>query len=217
MKLWEKRRIAISLLMPNRCPFCNRVVGAQEFWCDKCYESLNFVDVQDPPPRGVDRLYAVCYYDNDSKSAVLRMKNGFYRYSIDAFSAMISEAFPEEIRQADVLTAIPSSRERCRELGYPHSEKIAELVSVMSGVPYQRTMKVRNFKNEQKYLGAKLRSENVRDAFVIVPSADIRGKTVLVIDDVCTTGATLSAAAEILRNAGAASVDAAVFARTPKR
>lgn len=217
MKPWEIRRIAAAVLMPNRCPFCDGVIGEREFWCSRCYSKLKFVESQELPPQGVDRISAVCIYSDKARDAVLRMKNGFYRYSIDAFAVMIAEDSSELIRQADVITAIPSSRERCRELGYSHSEKMAQLVSRMSGKPFQRTMKTTSAKHEQKNLDATHRRENMENAFSIVPSVDIAGKTVLVIDDVCTTGATLSASAKLLRNSGAASVSAAVFARTQKR
>lgn len=217
MKPWEIRRIAAAVLMPNRCPFCDNIVGEREFWCSKCFSRLRFIETQEPPPQGVDGISAVCLYTDKARDAVLRMKSGFYRYSIDAFAVLIAENAAGLIQQADVITAIPSSRARCRELGYYHSEEIARMVSRMSGKPFLRTMKVTDAKREQKSLDAEHRRENMAGAFSALPSADVLGKTVLVIDDVCTTGSTLAAAAKLLRGSGAASVTAAVFARTPRR
>ena len=217
MRAWEFRRSAAAFLMPNRCPFCGEIIGVREFWCMRCFNRLGFIDDPGSIPQGVDAFSAVCRYAGNARTAVLRMKKGYYRYPIDAFAVLIAENAHEMIAASDIITAIPSSGERRREIGYAHSELIAGMVSKISRIPMRRVLGVTGEKLEQKSLDAVHRYENARRAFRAVHPEKVQGKRILVIDDVCTTGATLSAAAHILREAGAESVNAAVFARTIKR
>lgn len=214
MRAWEMRRAAAAFFMPNRCPFCDEIIGVREFWCAPCYDRLRMLDSHGEIPEGLDSFTAVCAYTGRARSAVLRLKKGFYRYPADAFALLIAENAAELIQQADMITAIPSTRARRKELGYAQSELIAKMVAEISGKPFRRLLKAVPCKQEQKQLDAEHRRENARGAFSLALSCSVSGRNVLIIDDVCTTGSTLSAAAELIRKAGAESVNGAVFART---
>lgn len=217
MKPWELRRAAAAVFLPNRCPFCDELIGMRELWCGRCYNRLRFMSDPEEIPEGLDGFMAVCCYSGRARSAVIRMKQGYYRYPIDAFAALIAENAKPLLERADVITAVPTGRARKLELGYAQSEKIAKLISEMTGIPYLRALSVTADKCEQKLLNAEERRENALRAFSVCCPEAIRGKSVLVIDDVCTTGATLWAVAEKLRNSGAASVMGAVFAKTVRK
>lgn len=203
--------------MPNRCPFCDEIIGVREFWCAPCYDRLRMLDDPGEIPTGLDGFAAVCAYTGRARSAVLRMKKGYYRYSADAFAVLIAENAAEQIRSADIITAVPAGRRRKRELGYSQSELIAKMVSQMTGRPFRRTLATTPQKQEQKRLTREQRFENARRSYRLADGKDTVGKRVLLIDDVCTTGATLSVTANLLKTAGAAEVYGAVFARTPDK
>jgi len=216
LRAWELRRRAAAFFLPNRCPFCDRLIGVTEFWCAGCYDRLKFVDSPGDIPEGLDGFSAVCSYTGRARSAVLRMKDGWYRYPIDAFAVLIAENARELIETADVITAVPTGRARRNELGYAQSRMIAKLCAEICRKPYRDLLQVVGNKSEQKRLSAAERWENARRSYAVSDPEGAAGRKILLIDDVCTTGATLSCIAEKLRKAGAESVSAAVFARTPK-
>lgn len=217
MRLWELRRAAAAVVFPNRCPFCDELIGVTEFWCARCYNRLRFLTGQEDAPPRLDGFSAVCSYTGRARSAVIRMKRGYYRCSVDAFAVLIAENAQELITAADVITAIPTGCARKNELGYAQSELIAKMVAEMSKKPFRSMLEVTGDKQEQKRLNIQQRRENAQRSYCVSRPELAKGKSVLLIDDICTTGATLEAAADMLREAGAVSVSGAVFARTLKR
>lgn len=107
-------------------------------------------------------------------------------------------------RGSYIITAIPLSKKRERERGFNQAECIARAVSEHSGIPYARLLERNKVTKAQAKLSAAERQENVADAFQISPqrNLELTGKTVILVDDVVTTGATLHEAAKTLRQTG---------------
>jgi ComF family protein len=208
------KRQAISLIAPNVCPFCDNVIASGEYWHDACYGALPIIDKNPDPVDGLSELFACCDYCGTAREAVLRMKGGNYIYAAEALALLMTEQIGSGINRVDVITSVPSSLRRRIEMVYIPAEKIAKIISIRSGKPYIKTLAVTKFKNQQKLLGEKERRENAKQSFRLDCGGKIRGRTILIIDDVCTTGSTLSACAELLRKGGAADVMGAVFAKT---
>ena len=82
------------------------------------------------------------------------------------------------------------------------------------GIPTVNALNAVSGKREQKTLNAENRRKNALRSFSVDKRVSVRGKRIMLIDEVSTTGSTLSAVGELLRNAGAADVSAAVFAKT---
>lgn len=216
-RLIEIKRTVVSLLYPNRCPFCDRIIATGRYWCEECYNKLEFVHEQPDVPEFLDGFMSCCYYTGRAKSAVLRMKSGFYEYSCEAFAVMMTELIGELMQQIDFVTAVPSTRVRKAELGYAQAEKIAKDIALRGRKPFKRVLAVNKDKKEQKRLNRHERIENARKSYKIRDNKYISDKTILIVDDVSTTGATLSAIAEILKREGADKVYAVTFAKTKSR
>lgn len=212
VKLYEYLRKTVSVVAPNRCPFCGDVIEAEKYYCPRCFEHLPFVEKELSPPENISRLIACCYYRHRARKAVLQLKYGCLVYPADAFALMISEKLAGV--SADLIVPIPSSRASIRKRGFATAELIGKTVSMRTGLPMVKALGANRNKKEQKGLSARNRLINAQSAFFIKSGFDLSGKTVVLLDDVCTTGATLSAAAKLLLDAGAKEVIAAVFAKT---
>ncbi len=210
----ELLRAAASLIVPNRCPFCDVVVGAFEYMHEECFDRLPRLTERIAPPKGIGELYACFWYDGAARDAVLRLKDGHYIHAAEAFAPIMLEVIGGAVKNADMITAVPSNLFTRVRRGYVPAEAIAKEISRRCGIKFAVTL-CTDKSSEQKRLNAKERAENVKGAFNPVDKALIQEKNILLVDDICTTGSTLSKCAKVLRENGAASVNGAVFAVTP--
>ncbi len=177
---------------------------------------LPFVDEPLDKPENTDGLYSVCYYSGKARCAILRMKKGMYRYSIDTFAVLMSEALNEHISEIDFVTAVPTSLKRRMALGYAQAEKIGRILAMRKGKQYRNVIKVSNDKQEQKKLNSTERYYNALQSYSLCNEKYIKNKNILLVDDVVTTGSTVSAIAGKMKKAGAKSVYVVSFAKTRK-
>lgn len=214
-KLWllELRRIVAAEFFPNRCPFCGEIIGAIRYYCDACYRHLPFSMGKSEPPPNISQIYACCLYTRRVRKAVHMLKFSGLIYPADTFALMMSRML--ENVDADVLIPVPSGRRSVRKRGFSTAKLLTKRISIRLGIPMVNAVNAYSDKEEQKTLSVKARYENAKRSFYLTPRNDVRGKRVLLIDDVSTTGSTLAAIAGLLREAGAVDISAAVFAKTP--
>ncbi len=119
-----------------------------------------------------------------------------------------------ELSAAQVVIPVPLFKKRQQQRGYNQSELLARAFCKQTGLALDDTslVRVRNTGSQTK-LGRQARAENMSGAFCVTDPAAVKGKTVLLLDDVATTGSTLEACAVSLRRAGAKRVLAYTFAR----
>lgn len=215
LKAYERYRKFAALIAPNRCPFCGEVMSGADYWCGECYRRLPFVYGIAPPPGSVSELYVCCFYTGRARDAVLMLKYGGLVYPADAFAVMMSRRLRELFAEFDVFVPVPSGRKSVMKRGFSTAEIISERLEMRMGIPSVNAVGAVRGKTEQKSLNARGRRENARKSFFVAKPGLIAGRRVMLVDDVTTTGSTLSAIAEMLRNSGAADVKAVVFAQTP--
>lgn len=207
-------RRAISIVYPNVCPFCLKVIEYNEYLCESCKEYLLYVRKRIDISDSISRFYACCFYAHRAKDAVYRMKLDKEIYPVYAIGKMMAEMLRDELKTADMLVPVPSGFMSKLKRGFSPAELIAKRISEFSKTPVIKAIGVNNKKVEQKLLRGKQRIENAKISFYVNPKADVSQKRIILIDDVCTTGSTISVIAQKLSEAGAKDVCAAVFAKT---
>ncbi len=215
LKAYERYRRFAALIAPNRCPFCGDVMSGADYWCNECYRRLPFVYGIVPPPENVSELFVCCFYTGRARDAVLMLKYGGLVYPADAFALMMSRRLRELFAEFDVFVPVPSGRKSISRRGFSSAEIISERLEMRMGIPSVNAMGAVRGKTEQKSLNVRGRHENAKRSFFVAKPELIKGKRIMLVDDVTTTGSTLSVIAEMLWNAGAADVKAVVFAHTP--
>ncbi|HEX8281112.1 MAG TPA: ComF family protein, partial [Chthoniobacterales bacterium] len=116
-------------------------------------------------------------------------------------------------RKFDLVVPVPLHPARKRERGFNQAELLAELLCARGGLTLTSALERIRYTTTQTAFDRAERMENLRDAFRLRRNANVRGFRVLLIDDVLTTGSTLSECARVLKQAGAYSVHAATAAR----
>ena len=213
-----QRRLT-DLIYPRRCMLCRRFLGPVEARvCPECLNSL-------PEPfsgslRGghYKRWAAALWYEEPLREAFLRYKFGGCRFYAEVFGPWLAEAARKQLDPGwELLTYVPISRLRLHKRGCDQTLLLAQAAGQVLGAEPVRTLKKRNLVAPQsRTLNPEERQRNIRGAFRILDPELVRGKRILLIDDVLTTGATVSEAARVLKEAGAREIQVAVLAAAPK-
>jgi ComF family protein len=212
MSFYTAKRNLISFIYPNRCPFCDVVIKAGEFFCAGCAE-LDFYEND----RESSDVFC-CVYNDKSKPLLSKAKENADGYAISAAAKLLHDALVKSnvMHKIDVIVPVPARKAALRERGYSFPALLAKELAGLSGRKYEQKMLVLlRETEEQKELSAEERAENLKGAFAVRRGSpdELSEKNVLVIDDVSTTGATLAEAKRVLE-ARAGVVFTAAFLKT---
>ncbi len=209
----------LRLLFPPRCPFCGELLRRGELEvCARCMAELRFLPPgQVKPPLFVDRCVGALRYEEKVRTAVHRFKFRGRQSAAAVFGRLLAHQITAQLDEPfDLVVWVPTGAHNLRVRGYDHARLIAEQVAARLGVPTAPALR-RTRRTKAMYgLSAAERRANVFDAFRTAPGAPVAGARILLVDDILTTGATLSECARVLREAEAARVCAAVLAVAPK-
>lgn len=207
----------LDWFFPRKCIFCRKVLDKSEI-CNVCLGKLPFTTgdniVQKFPH--VKKCVTPLFYEGMVREAILRYKFwGLTAYS-RSFAHIMAECIENNLDcgDIDVISYVPLSRKRKRKRGYNQSQLLAEVISADLDIPLEETL-VKLFDNPaQSGTGRReARLQNVKGVYSVKDTNFVKGKAVLLIDDVVTTGATLSECAKMLNDGGALYVYAATIAR----
>lgn len=214
-----------ALLSPPRCPYCNEVQGTLPYcvWCVEILPQLTLPSV--PVSRehctltALQEVYACYAYAMPIRRMVLRMKSKEHRAHIPFFAGIMAQhlAQLQEVPPLDLVLAPPATAAEIRKNGhYSHAAEMARSFAAQSGIPTQDGVLVKIIPTvPQKQLNAQQRKGRLLGAFAVTDTAAVQGKTILLVDDVITTGATLNECAKMLHFHGAAAVYGLCLAHRP--
>lgn len=234
----------LAFLFPPVCLACRRVEGRESLplsLCSRCSARLRpiagrcCVACARPLARGLRGGENRCLSCRDRPSALAGLLSGWsYEPPLDAvihglkfarleflghhLASALQDRFGAQLEEVDVVVPIPLHWIRRLRRGYNQAEAIAAPLARRAGVPLLRALRRRRLTRPQARLDRRERARNLRLAFALrTRHGQLADRTVLVVDDVVTTGATLETAASCLRQGGARAVIALTAGRTPAR
>lgn len=198
------------LLFPSRCMLCGMVLEGDRQLCPACMERA--VLQSGPARRGPEEHYdgaaAALRYEGAVRQAIHGLKYREKQSYARPLAQIMKEIALRQLRENfDLITFVPSNPGTERKRGYNQSRLLAEELARLLDRPCRETLRKGRETKTMFGLNPKERRENIRGAYALCcPPALLEGKTVLVADDVLTTGATLSECARMLKENGAARV-----------
>ena len=209
----------LDLLYPPKCVICGRLLarGEREI-CPDCLEALPNFEGKKPDIGGADGLSVTLFYEGAVRDSFLRFKFSGRDFYADVYGKWMAGRVLDELgRGFDSVCWVPVSKKRRRSRGYDQAELLARKVAAALSLPMCAALQKHAERGPQSQLkDAALRQANASGAFSVRPGAEVSGKTLLLIDDIVTTGATLSECCRMLRQAGAKHIFCAAFASPRK-
>ena len=236
-----------NILFPLRCIFCDCFMepNSHNFFCGNCTGKVEFCSdgiccikcgkpiesfgkkqlcyfCANEKTKYFNRITSVFIYKGLAKDAVKRFKSkGFARHTETFAQCLVSQIADEYngIKFDFLCGVMPNNSKKSKRKDFDQVQLLCEKLSLKLGFPYKRKVFVRTRNTEkQSMLGFAERRTNLKDSVKVNPKCNVNDQTVLLIDDVCTTRASIIEYSRALKAAGAKSVYAATIAtvKNPK-
>ena len=206
MKLWED---ILDLIYPTICPGCGKVTERDTVWCEDCIRRIwNPRLINSSRSEHLDGCYTLCNYEGEIRECILQLKYNGKIERKKSFPPLLHR-FPywDRLKECTPVIPVPLSKAKMKTRGYNQVDMIFKEWMEKEGKTYLPHGLVRFRTAEtQSLLSRRERKENIKGVFHVNHGIDLTGKTVLLVDDVYTTGATMESAAHELIRAGAEKV-----------
>ncbi len=221
MKKFIKKAIKniVEIIFPVYCLGC----GKEGFWiCRQCVKKIQYINTQTPSPKldktNLSHLFIVCnYQDKIIQKGIHLLK---YQYARDLrmfFRQVLTNSTLQGMvfgRKECLIIPIPLHQKRKRFRGFNQSDILAQEIAALLKIPCKTDILIRK-RDTRPQVGLNLsqRNINIKEAFKVRNNLEISPESVILIDDVYTTGSTMNEAAKVLKKAGIKEVNGIVIAK----
>lgn len=186
----------------NRCIKCDTMIKEGNIICDHCKSQKRFFE----------KCVCPLNYNNIVKIAILKFKDDNARYLVTPFAKLIIERLEKENFQFDIIVPVPSHPKTIKRRGYNPPLLLAKEIGKLLKKPVVEALTKNDLTSKQKRLNFEERQTNLRDSMTLVDKSAIKGKNILIVDDIITTCATINTCSSLLK--GAKKIYACAVART---
>lgn len=208
----------LDLFFPPRCVFCRKFLAkGEKDVCSACLKELPYC--KGAAKRTTGDFFSVCvspfYYKDEVRDSILRFKfRGASQYA-SAYGRFLADCIRQELGgKYDLITWVPLNEIRLAERTYDQAALLAMAAALeLEDVAVETLKKTQNVQAQSGISEREKRKANVSGVYEVLDAELISGKRILLIDDIVTTGSTLSECSRVLLTAGAASVVCAALAK----
>ena len=207
----------LDLMFPPRCAFCRKILKTGEFGiCEKCEAKIS--RTVNGGAQGGD-FFSICvsplYCENEVRDAILRFKFNDATGYTGLFSEFIADCISENLKgRYDIITWVPLSTNRLKKRGYDQAMLLAMAAALrLDDVAVELLHKNTDVPAQSGVGSEEKRRANISGVYSVADEELVRGRRILLIDDIITTGATLSECAKTLKYSGAEEVVCCALAR----
>lgn len=198
----------MDLIAPNKCIFCSKNISSKKLFCDNCKNETKVYQKNFAIKIGKKREFLKVYwphkYSGEYRRNLLRFKFNRVTSFSKSFATVICDTIDIDPRNVDAITWVPMTKSKEKLRGYNQAELIAKEVAKITGIPLKECI-VKIKDNEiQHTLKYNERQLNVKNAYQF--KDDINGQKIIIVDDIITTGATISECTKTLLKGGAKEV-----------
>ncbi len=198
----------IYFLFPPRCPVCREIVEERYQLCETCAEKILRVDFSDEVPAPIEKVLRVAKYRDGLQPLLHKLKFDNNLNVLPALKKILDDVSNREemlklLDGTDFAVPVPLHAERFKERGFNQTEKIFEEFFGKKNIPLKKIL-IRRVETPKLYkFGKAERQKILKGVFAAIEVENLRGKKILIVDDIFTTGTTVSECAKVLRELGA--------------
>ena len=224
-KITENLSLIKNWVFPKKCLICSCTVDENSIFCKECFKNITLIDYpfckccgrllnssfnedmicencSNYPDNFFDIGRSLFVYDNFSKKAIMKLKKQADEYVAKTCAKMIYKKYSDIFSKIDVIVPVPSHFTRILKRGFNPPDLIAKYLSLISGIKLDKNIIKRKRKTPTQANKTLLeRKQNVSDAFSCKKNLD--GLSILLVDDVFTTGATINECSKLLKSSKA--------------
>lgn len=196
-----------SILFPCRCPFCLKVISENSISCEDCANTAQIKQYKRTFKNGCECVSAYAHEGVWRKSVLMYKYHGYKQFSVQ-FSLVLKELAEASFSDVDfdIFVPVPMHKSKRRERGFDQVELLCRKTAKLLGAKSQSVLVQTKLNRSQHELSESERFKNVKGIYSCKNSEAVRGKNILLFDDIVTTGATLLECSNVLLEHGAAKV-----------